>query len=73
MRGSPAFRDLWVRHDLLAVGDSGLTGFHHPIPGTIRLRYSTFTVHDAEGLTLLVYHAAPAHPNALKALLNLTG
>jgi transcriptional regulator with XRE-family HTH domain len=72
MRGSPAFRDLWVRHDLLAVGDGGLTGFLHPKLGAIRLRYSTFTVRDAEGLTLPVYHAAPGHPDALEALLNLT-
>jgi DNA-binding transcriptional LysR family regulator len=43
-------------------------GFTHPLVGTLRLRYSTFTVRDAEGLTLLVYHAAPGHTDALIAL-----
>ncbi len=61
---SAVFRDLWLRHEVLAVGAAGETGFRHPAVGEIHLRYSTLTVSDAEGLTLLVYHAAPGSPDA---------
>jgi len=63
-RESADFGELWPRHDVLAVGATGDTGFEHPVVGTIRLRYSTFNVSDAEGLTLLVYHAVPGGDDA---------
>ena len=62
--GSPDFRELWARHDVLGIGATGDTGFRHPELGTINLRYWTLSVRGAEGLTLLVYSAAPGSRDA---------
>ena len=63
-QGSPTFRELWSHHDVLGIGATGDTGFRHPKLGTINLRYWTLSVRGAEGLTLLVYNAAPGTRDA---------
>lgn len=70
---SEAFLRLWSNHDV----QSALTGdtrFFHPVAGTMRLRYQTFTVDGADRQTLLVVHAAPGSQDAqaLARLADLT-
>jgi hypothetical protein len=63
-QGSPEFRELWARHDVLGISATGDTGFKHPQLGTINLRYWTLSLPSVEGLTLLVYSAASGSRDA---------
>ncbi|MBF6133737.1 helix-turn-helix domain-containing protein [Nocardia otitidiscaviarum] len=60
---SADFRRLWARHDV-AMKTSGSKRFTNPLVGELELGYETFTVNDAPGQVLIVYHAEPDSPAA---------
>jgi transcriptional regulator with XRE-family HTH domain len=62
-RVSETFRRLWAQHDV-QLANFGDSGFAHPMVGAAELRYHTFAVEGAEGLRLMVIHAAPGSPGA---------
>lgn len=61
---SEDFRRVWARHDV----HSALSGegplYHHPIVGSLHLRYQTFTVDGTDRQTLFTVSAAPGSPDA---------
>jgi transcriptional regulator with XRE-family HTH domain len=61
---SEEFRRIWARHEVQPglVGEGPL--YHHPVLGALRLRYQTFAVSGAVGLTLYVVSAAPGSRDA---------
>jgi transcriptional regulator with XRE-family HTH domain len=63
-RQSETFRRIWAHHDVqpALVGEGPL--YHHPVLGALRLRYQTFAVSGAKGLTLYVVSAAPGSRDA---------
>ncbi len=52
---SPAFRQLWARHEIHARS-TGTKRFNHPDVGELELRYSFFSVSGTERQDLIVYH-----------------
>lgn len=68
---SPAFRELWARHEVRAKS-AGAKRFRHPDVGELELRYSFFGVSGAEHQTLIVYHPEPGtrHAESLRPARN---
>jgi transcriptional regulator with XRE-family HTH domain len=60
---SETFRRLWAQHDV-QLANFGDSRFFHPLVGATGLRYHTFAVEGADGLKLMVVHAAPGGPDA---------
>jgi transcriptional regulator with XRE-family HTH domain len=60
---SPAFAELWSRHDVGAKRRE-TKRLDHPHVGRIELRYETFDVRSAPGQQLVVYQAEPGSRSA---------
>ncbi|GAB7007154.1 helix-turn-helix transcriptional regulator [Nocardioides sp. AN3] len=55
---SERFRQLWARHDVRLGGSSSGT-MHCPLVGELELHREKLSIQGADGLTLVIYHAAP--------------
>ena len=62
-RQSPAFRDLWSRHDVRGKTREPKV-FRHPDVGVLTLTYEALDVRSDPGLQLIVYHAPAGSPSA---------
>lgn len=60
---SDEFRTRWAAHDV-HLHRSGLKRLQHPVVGYLELTYEAMQLVTDEGLTLLVYGAAPGSPAA---------
>jgi len=60
---SPEFRAWWPRHDVLGSLEGRVT-LDHPTAGPLALQYTTFQVHDAPDLKLIVYTPLPGTGSA---------
>lgn len=56
---SDTFRRLWARHDVRPLVGAGVHHLEHPQVGPLTLSFDKFRVAEADGQTLVVYHAAP--------------
>lgn len=63
LAASPAFADLWTRHDARRKSLQNKT-FRHPVVGVMALTMQTFDVRSSPGQELVVYHAEPNSPSA---------
>ncbi|WP_343952180.1 helix-turn-helix transcriptional regulator [Nonomuraea longicatena] len=61
---SPAFADLWARHDVKSKTQEG-KHLRHPRVGDLHIQFSAFTVNGAPHQQLVVYQAEPASPTAV--------
>ncbi|GAB2814750.1 helix-turn-helix transcriptional regulator [Actinoallomurus bryophytorum] len=61
---SERFRELWLRHDVRPRRGGGIVRFTHPRVGPLDLRGEKLAITDADGLTLVVFHAEPGSPSA---------
>ncbi|MET0422894.1 MAG: hypothetical protein ABW046_03410 [Actinoplanes sp.] len=67
--GSDRFRRLWARADV-AHGRDGVSHVAHPQVGELRLRHEKLDVDGgANGLQLVIHHAAPGSDSAQKLAL----
>ena len=64
-RASPEFRAWWPRHDVLGSLEGRVT-LAHPDEGPLALQYTTFQVHDAPDLKLIVYTPLPGTGSAAR-------
>jgi transcriptional regulator with XRE-family HTH domain len=60
---SDDFRRRWAAQDV-RHHFSGVKHFHHPVVGELHLKYEAMDVSADEGLSLLIYPAAPGTPEA---------
>lgn len=65
---SPRFRDLWNRHDV-GVQHGTPVRFDHPQVGGLALHRERLDLAGTDGITLVVYHAAPHSDDADKVAL----
>ncbi|WP_027945244.1 helix-turn-helix domain-containing protein [Amycolatopsis taiwanensis] len=65
---SPRFRALWARHDV-RTREGAEMRLEHPQVGELRLYREKLAISGTTGQMLVVYHAAPASPDAEKLLL----
>jgi transcriptional regulator with XRE-family HTH domain len=61
---SPAFADIWARHDVRPRPGTGTSILEHPEAGELVLHYEKLAVSGAHGQTLVVYHADPGSRSA---------
>lgn len=66
--GSERFRELWARHDVMAL-TSGALLIDHPQVGSMTLHRQKLTISDGSGLIVGAYHAAPGSESAEKLAL----
>ena len=62
-RRSPAFRDLWSRHDVRGKTREPKLFRHHDV-GVLTLGYEALDIRSDPGLQLIVYHAPAGSPSA---------
>lgn len=62
---SERFRQLWARHDVQAR-EGSRTAMYHPQVGELTLHKERLIIGGADGLVLVVYHAAPGTGSAEK-------
>ncbi|WP_426323322.1 helix-turn-helix domain-containing protein [Microbacterium sp. E-13] len=60
---SPAFRQLWARHDI-AERTGATVVLEHPTVGQLRLEREKLAVAGTDGIMLVVYHAQPGTESA---------
>ena len=60
---SERFRELWGRHDVRPKRRAD-HGVNHPLLGPLGLRSEKLAMADADGQSLIVYHAEPGSPSA---------
>jgi transcriptional regulator with XRE-family HTH domain len=61
---SPAFAELWARHDVRPRPGTGTSILDHPEVGELVLHYEKLAVSGSHGQTLVVYHADPGSHSA---------
>lgn len=60
---SPAFRQLWARHDIAERAGATVL-LAHPVVGELRLDREKLSVSGTDGIMLVVYHAQPGTESA---------
>ncbi|TQS44715.1 helix-turn-helix domain-containing protein [Cryptosporangium phraense] len=55
---SERFRDIWARHDVVALA-GGAARFRHPRLGPLELHREKLAIGDSSGQLLVIYHAEP--------------
>jgi transcriptional regulator with XRE-family HTH domain len=68
-RDSQRFRELWQRHDIVAMSE-GTHPMNHPVVGELSLHYAHLPLMGTDGHSVFLYYAEPGTPSerALAAL-----